>query len=88
MTRVLSRSEFAASANELLEELNGGAILVSDGDRELAVLMSPAEYDTLRRDRGRRAIAAITRLSDAIHAANPTEEELHELERALDRKAS
>ena len=87
MTRTISQEEFATSAPELLQAVGDQTILIERDGKTVAALVSAEQYESTREARGRRAIAAMNRLSDAIEASGATEQELKELEAALDRKA-
>ncbi len=53
----------------------------------MAALVSERDYMDLRKLRVQRVKAALDSLGDAIAASGASEEELRELERALDRHA-
>ena len=87
MMREISKEEFIAAAPELLSSVGNDLFIIQQGEQFVAALVGEEEFRRLREARGQRAIAAMHRLSDAIEASGATEEELKELEAALDRKA-
>ena len=87
MLRAMSKDEFMAAIPDILSSVGEDLVIIEQGQKFVAALVGEKEYRQLREARGRRAIAAMNRLSDAIEASGATEEELRELERALDRKA-
>jgi hypothetical protein len=87
MTRAISQDEFIASVPEVLSSVSEGPFIIRRGNTFIAALVSEQEFEMIRRAKGERAIAAMNRMSDAIEASGASEEELRELETALDRKA-
>lgn len=87
MMREVSKEEFIATAPEILSSVGNDLVIIQQGDQFVAALVGEKEFRQLHEARGRRAIAAMHRLSDALEASGATEEELKELEAALDRKA-
>lgn len=87
MTRAISQDEFVATVTQTLASLGEDSLLIEREGAVVAALVPPSDWERLRQMRGQRAIAAMNRLSDAIEASGATEEELRELEKALDRKA-
>jgi hypothetical protein len=87
MTRAISQDEFIATVPEVLSAVGEGSFVIEDEDGEMvAALVSPEEYEVVRRARAEDAIAAMRALGEQIRAL-ATPEEIDELERALDRKA-
>ena len=87
MTRAISQDEFIATVPEILSAVGEGSFVIEDGAGEMvAALVSPEEYEVVRRARAEDAIAAMRALGAQIRAI-ATPEEIDELERALDRKA-
>jgi hypothetical protein len=87
MTRAISVDEFLAKAPQTLSSVGDDSFVIRDGETFVAALVGEKDFEAIRQARGRKAIAAMNRLSDAIDASGATEKELKELERALDRKA-
>jgi hypothetical protein len=65
---------------------NDSFVINKDGEF-VAALVSERDYMDLRKLRVQRVKAALDSLGDAIAASGASEEELRELERALDRHA-
>ena len=87
MTRAISQDEFIATVPEVLSAVGEDSFVIEDEDGEMvAALVSPEEYEVVRRARAEDAIAAMRALGEQIRAI-ATPEEIDELERALDRKA-
>jgi hypothetical protein len=87
MMRAITREEFLATAPETLAAVGDNAFIIREGEKFVAAIVGEKDFEAIRGARGRRAIAAMNRLSDAIEASGATEEELADLEKALDRKA-
>lgn len=87
MARLVSQQEFVETANDLIQSAGQQTVFIQNGGETVAVLVSPSEYESTHEAKVEKAIAAMKRLSDAIYENNPSEAELYELEKALDRKA-
>ncbi len=87
MTRAMTKEEFLAAVPEILTSVGEDLLVIEQDHQFVAALVGPNEFRELTEARGRRAIAALNRLSDAIEVSGATEDELRELEAALDRKA-
>ena len=87
MTRAISQDQFIATVPEILSAVGEDSFVIEDGaGGVVAALVSPEEYEVVRRARAEDAIAAMREMGERIQAiAIP--EEIDELERALDRKA-
>ncbi len=85
--RSLTKDEFLADAPILLDTVGEDVLIIKQDQTFVAALVSQADFEEIRRARGSRAMAAMRRLSDAIEASGATEDDLRELEKALDRKA-
>jgi PHD/YefM family antitoxin component YafN of YafNO toxin-antitoxin module len=87
MARAISQEEFVDSASDLLQAVGKQPLFIQKEGETVAVLVSPAEYETIREARAERAIRAMMALREHMQTV-ATSEELEELERELDRKAS
>ncbi len=87
MMREVSKEEFIAAMPDLLNSVSKDLVVIQQGTQFVAALIGEKEFQQLREARGQRAIAAMDRISDAIEASGTSEQELEELEAALDRKA-
>ena len=87
MARAISQEEFVNSASDLLQVVGKQTVFIQKEGNTVAVIVSPAEYESTREARAERAIRAMDRLGEYMQTV-ATPEELDELEKALDRKAS
>ena len=77
--------EFLASVPEALAAVRQNSLVIRQGDKFVAALVSEEEYGLLHEKRGQRALAALARFQDTIAASGASDEELKDLERELDR---
>lgn len=87
MARAISQEEFVDSASDLLQVVGKQTLFIQKEGQTVAVLVSPAEYESIREARAQRAIQAMMNLREHMQAV-ATPEELEELERDLERKDS
>ena len=87
MTRAISQDEFINSALDLLQVIGQQTLLIQKDGETVAVLLSPQEYESTHEARTERAIQALHAFRGHMQSV-ATPEELDELEKALDRKAS
>jgi PHD/YefM family antitoxin component YafN of YafNO toxin-antitoxin module len=87
MARAISQEEFVNSAADLVKVVGQQTVFIQKEGETVAVIVSPAEYESIRGVRAERAIQAMMALREHMQAV-ATPEELEELETALDRKAS
>ena len=87
MSRVVLQEELIGNDPELAQVLGRETVLVQRDGETVAVIVSLAEYESTREARAERAIRAMDRLGEYMQTV-ATSEELDELEKALDRKAS
>jgi PHD/YefM family antitoxin component YafN of YafNO toxin-antitoxin module len=87
MTRAITEEEFATSKADLLSSVGEQTFLIEKDGRPIAALISISEYESTREARVERAIQAMDALGEYMQSV-ATPEELDELEKALDRKAS
>jgi PHD/YefM family antitoxin component YafN of YafNO toxin-antitoxin module len=87
MTRAISEDEFVRSKAELLKSVEEQTLLIQKDGQTVAVLVSPREYESTREARAERAIEAMNAFGKHMQSVT-TPEELDELEKALDLKAS
>ena len=87
MVRAVSKEEFLAAVPDILSSGMEDLVIIQQGTHFVAALIGEKEFQQLRQARGRRAVAAMDRISDAIEASGVGEQELKDLEAALDRKA-
>ena len=87
MTRAISKEEFLAAVPDILTSMGDDLVVIEQDHQFVAALVGQKEFDQLREARGRRAAAALNRISDALEASGASEQELRELQAALDRKA-
>ena len=90
MASSVTLGDLQSSAGEILKRLAQGepSIVIEEQGHAVGVLVSPDEFERLRRQRGERAVSVMDRFHALMEASGAGEDELHELERALDRKAS
>ena len=86
MTRTVSQEEFTNSVPDLLQVVGQQTILIEQGGKTVAALVSAEQYESTHEAQTEKAIQAMHRLGDYLHSV-ATPEELRELEKALDRKA-
>jgi hypothetical protein len=87
MTRAISIDRFLATAPETLSSVGDDAFVIRQGEKFVAAIVGEKDFEAIRAARGKRAIAAMNRLSDALEASGASQQELLDLEKALDRKA-
>jgi hypothetical protein len=87
MTRDISQDEFLAATAATLAAVQNDSFVINKDGEFVAALVSERDYMDLRKLRVQRVKAALDSLGDAIAASGASEEELRELERALDRHA-
>jgi len=87
MTRAFTPEQFVEALPTIVNSMGEDSFVIERDGQLVAALVTPEEYKLIRQVRGRRALAALNRLSDAIEASGASEEELKELEKDLDRKA-
>jgi PHD/YefM family antitoxin component YafN of YafNO toxin-antitoxin module len=87
MTRAISQEEFVESASDLVQVVGQQTVFIEKDGKPVAAIVSIAEYESTREAKAERAIAAMWAFREQMQASATTEE-LEELERALDRKAS
>jgi CBS-domain-containing membrane protein len=86
--RVVSESDAIQSLPTLLREAEKQTVVVRDGDRELAAIVSMKDYETIRKAKVERLKMAMQQYGDSLRAdATEAGISLDELERMLDRKA-
>lgn len=49
--QTVSTAEACASLPELLKQVNDGPVLIREGEKDVAVLVSPESYDTTEREK-------------------------------------
>lgn len=87
IARAISQEEFVNSASDLLQVVGKQTFFIQKEGHTVAVIVSPAAYESTREARAERAIRAMDRLGEYAQTV-ATPEELDALEKALDRKAS
>ncbi|HEY1744882.1 MAG TPA: hypothetical protein VGG18_17060 [Granulicella sp.] len=87
MTRAISQDEFINSASDLLQVIGQQTLLIQKDGETVAVLVSPREYESTREARSERAIQSLHAFREHMQSV-ATPEELDELEKALNSKAS
>lgn len=87
MTRALTPEEFLDSFQERIENIGEDSYVIERDGRPLAIVVSPEEYEFVRRAKAAKAISIMDAFASAVRASGASVEELHELEQALDRKA-
>ncbi|MEO7029029.1 MAG: hypothetical protein ABI147_06465 [Acidobacteriaceae bacterium] len=87
MARSISQEEFIDSASDLLQVVGTQTLFIQKDGETVAAIISPAEYESTHEARGERAIRALNAFGEYMESV-ATPEELEELEKALDRKAS
>jgi predicted thioredoxin/glutaredoxin len=85
MTRTLSVDEFVQSTPDVLKELaaSGGSFVLEDGEQVVAALVSPEDYETVRKAKAECFIDAMDAFGKHM-ASVATPEEIDELIRDLD----
>jgi len=74
--KVLDAEQVAPQAGALFEQVGDEPVLIRRGEQELAVLLSPAKYRTLRRGELEDFDTFCERLSANVQARGLTEEKL------------
>jgi len=87
MTRLISQEEFLADPADKLAAAQVDSFMIDHDGKLVAALVSPEDYEIIRVERGRRAMAALDTLSSYIESVTDYEERV-ELEKALDRHAT
>jgi hypothetical protein len=87
MTRDISQDEFLATTADTLAAARSDSFVISKDGEFVAALVSERDYVDLRKLRAQRVMASLDRLSNAIESSGASEDELRELEKALDRHA-
>jgi hypothetical protein len=87
MTRAIQRDDLLGSLPRVLEAVGDDCFVVEDRNGvTVAAIVSPEEFEFIRRKKAEDAIAAMRALGEQLQRV-ATPEEIDELERALDRKA-
>jgi PHD/YefM family antitoxin component YafN of YafNO toxin-antitoxin module len=73
--RVVSEADAIQSLPSLLREVDRQAIVVCDGDRELAVIVSAKEYESMRQARIDRFLQACDAMAEDAKKAGIVDEE-------------
>jgi len=87
MARTISQEEFVNSASDLLQVVGKQTVFIQEEGNTVAVIVSPAEYESTREARAERAIEAMMAFRNHMQSV-ATPAVLEELERELDRKTS
>lgn len=87
MATAISEQDLVAKAPDLIKMVGKQSVFIQKDGETVAVVISAKEYESTREARVQRLFSAMDAVTEAIYSKNPSEEELLELEKALDRKA-
>jgi hypothetical protein len=87
MTRDISQDDFLAATADTLAAVRNDSFVISKDGEFVAALVSERDYVDLRKLRAQRVKVALDSIGGAIAASGASQEELRELEKALDRHA-
>jgi hypothetical protein len=87
MTRAITPEQFVEALPTIVNSMGEHSFVIERDGEVLAALVTPEEYKLIRQVRGRQALSALNRLSDAIEASGASEEELKDLEKSPGRIA-
>jgi PHD/YefM family antitoxin component YafN of YafNO toxin-antitoxin module len=86
--RSISQSEAVATLPALIDELKHQSVVIERDGAEVAVIVTPEEYELIRREKIQRLFESMDAVAESVAKNVRDAADTLELQRTLDRKAS
>lgn len=85
--RTVSENDAVITLPSIIDELGSESVAIERDGKDVAVLISPVEYESIRRMKIKRLMESMNQIATSVQNNIKNEAELEELMRSLDRKA-
>jgi PHD/YefM family antitoxin component YafN of YafNO toxin-antitoxin module len=86
--RTVSQSDAVASLPALIDDLKYQPVVIERNGKEVAVMVTPEEYELIRRQKIQRLFDSMDAISVSVQNTVTDDADTQDLLRTLDRKAS
>ena len=86
--RTVSENDAVITLPSIIDELGSESVAIERDGKDVAVLISPLEYESIRQMKIKRLMESMDRIATSVQSSVKDETELEELMRSLDRKAT
>ena len=86
--RTVSENDAVVTLPSIIDELGSESVAIERDGKDVAVLISPEEYESIRQMKIKRLLESMDRIATSVQSKAKDEAELEELMRSLDRKAT
>lgn len=86
--RTVSENDAVVTLPSIIDELGSESVTIERDGKDVAVLIAPGEYESIRRMKIERLVESMDRIATSVQNSVKSEAELEELMRSLDRKAT
>jgi len=86
--RTVSENDAVITLPSIIDELGSESVAIERDGKDVAVLRSPVEYESIRQMKIKRLMESMDRIATSVQSNVKDETELEELMRSLDRKAT